>query len=113
MSRLYFILILQISIALCIPPNLTSARLRFRRRASMNTRDTQFFGEGMADGLDRLRRFVHELAALSDAGATEAEVLAVAALSLRDLVSADDWLPPEFAAPDPAQYRQYLLYCDL
>jgi predicted metal-dependent enzyme (double-stranded beta helix superfamily) len=78
----------------------------------MNILDTQVFGEGMADGLDRLRRFVHELTALSDARATEAEVLDVAALSLRDLVSADDWLPPEFAAPDPAQYRQYLLYCD-
>src|SRR5215469_16077281 len=66
----------------------------------------------MVDKLDRLRRFVCELTALSDAGASEAKLLDCAAASLRELVSVDDWLPPEFAAPDPAQYRQYLLYCD-
>jgi 3-mercaptopropionate dioxygenase len=66
----------------------------------------------MVDKLDRLRRFVCELTALSDARAGEAQVLDGAAASLRELVSVDDWLPPEFAAPDPAQYRQYLLYCD-
>src|SRR5688572_28246169 len=32
---------------------------------------------------------------------------------LRDLVVADDWLPPEFCEPNPACYQQYLLYCDL
>jgi predicted metal-dependent enzyme (double-stranded beta helix superfamily) len=31
---------------------------------------------------------------------------------LRALVAADDWQPAEFAEPHPAQYRQYLLYCD-
>jgi predicted metal-dependent enzyme (double-stranded beta helix superfamily) len=62
--------------------------------------------------MHRLRRFVCELTQLSDAGAGEAEVLECAGASLRDLVSVDDWLPPEFAEPDPAQYRQYLLYCD-
>jgi predicted metal-dependent enzyme (double-stranded beta helix superfamily) len=66
----------------------------------------------MVDKLDRLRRFACDLTALSDAGAGEARVLDCAAASLRELMSEDDWLPPEFAAPDPAQYRQYLLYCD-
>jgi len=64
------------------------------------------------DRLNRLRRLVCALTTLSDAKANEPEVLDCAGVSLRDLVSADDWLPEEFAEPDPAQYRQYLLYCD-
>ena len=64
------------------------------------------------DGMHRVRRFVCDLTQLSDAGAGEGEVLEHAGASLRDLVSVDDRLPPEFAEPDPAHYRQYLLYCD-
>lgn len=66
----------------------------------------------MADGLERLRRFLSDLTRLCDAGADEGEIRQHGAASLRDLIAADDWLPPEFAEPDPAQYRQYLLYCD-
>ena len=28
------------------------------------------------------------------------------------MITHDDWLPDEFARPDPEHYRQYLLYCD-
>jgi len=66
----------------------------------------------MADGLDRLRQFLCTLTRLCDAGADEGEIRREGGAALRDLVAADDWLMPEFAMPDPAQYRQYLLYCD-
>ncbi len=66
----------------------------------------------MADGMDRLRGFLAELTRLCDAGADEAAIRERGGAALRDLVAQDDWLMPEFAAPDPAQYRQYLLYCD-
>jgi len=66
----------------------------------------------MSGGLARLRRFVCDLTTLAGCGAGEAEILNQGAEALRELVSSDDWLPPEFAEPDPAQYRQYLLYCD-
>jgi predicted metal-dependent enzyme (double-stranded beta helix superfamily) len=66
----------------------------------------------MADGLDRFRRFLCDLTELCEAGADEPEILDRGGASLRDLVAADDWLPAEFAAPDAASYRQYLLYCD-
>jgi predicted metal-dependent enzyme (double-stranded beta helix superfamily) len=66
----------------------------------------------MADGVERLRHFVCALTRLSDAGAAESEVCEAGGQALRELVAADDWLMPEFAEPDPAQYRQYLLYCD-
>ncbi|HVC57427.1 MAG TPA: cysteine dioxygenase [Stellaceae bacterium] len=66
----------------------------------------------MVDRFDRLRRFLGDLTALTEAGAAEGEILDRGGASLRALVSVDDWLPPEFAQPDPAQYRQYLLYCD-
>jgi predicted metal-dependent enzyme (double-stranded beta helix superfamily) len=66
----------------------------------------------MEDRLERLRRLVCDLTALADAGAGEPEILDRAGASLQDLVSVDNWLLPEFAKPDPVQYRQYLLYCD-
>jgi 3-mercaptopropionate dioxygenase len=66
----------------------------------------------MADGADRLRNFLGELTRLCDRGADESDIREHGGAALRELVAADDWLPAEFAAPDPAQYRQYLLYCD-
>jgi len=66
----------------------------------------------MADGLDRVRRFLCDLTRLCDAGSGEDAIREQGGASLRALVAQDDWLPAEFAEPDPAQYRQYLLYCD-
>lgn len=66
----------------------------------------------MAEGLDRLRHFVCVLTRLCDRSAGEGEIREHGGAALRELVAADDWLPTEFADPDPAQYRQYLLYCD-
>ncbi len=66
----------------------------------------------MAEGLDRLRNLLAVLTRLCDGGADEAAIREYGGAALRELVLADDWLPPEFATPDPAQYRQYLLYCD-
>ena len=66
----------------------------------------------MTDGLGRLRRFLHDLTKLCNVDVGESEMRDQGARSLGELVSIDDWLPPEFAEPDPAQYRQYLLYCD-
>jgi predicted metal-dependent enzyme (double-stranded beta helix superfamily) len=62
-----------------------------------------------AQDLDRLRRFIGEFAGVrdDDVGAFGARVAL-----LEDLVSSDDWLPPEYAVPDPVRYRQYLLHCD-
>jgi 3-mercaptopropionate dioxygenase len=66
----------------------------------------------MAEGIERLRRFIGDLTRLVDAGGDEAAIIDRGADALRGLVAVDDWLPPEFAEPNPEQYRQYLLYCD-
>jgi 3-mercaptopropionate dioxygenase len=66
----------------------------------------------MADNFDPFRRFLRDMTALCDAGPDEAEIRIEGGALLRDLVASDDWLPPEFCEPDPACYRQYLLYCD-
>jgi len=66
----------------------------------------------MADGVDRFRRFLCDLTKLCDAGADEGDIREHGGASLRALIAADDWLPPEFGEPDPKSYRQYLLYCD-
>ncbi|WP_028311849.1 cysteine dioxygenase [Derxia gummosa] len=60
----------------------------------------------------RLRDFVTALAALLDEQPDEARILDAGGALLRDLVAHDDWLPDDFAAPDPERYRQYLLHAD-
>jgi len=66
----------------------------------------------VAGGIDRLRRFVLSVAALVDTVSEEAAILARGEILLAELVSQDDWLPSEYAEPDPSRYRQYLLHCD-
>jgi predicted metal-dependent enzyme (double-stranded beta helix superfamily) len=61
----------------------------------------------------RLRDFVAGMTRLVERhGADEPHMLDEGEKLLRGLVSHDDWLPAEFAAPSPESYRQYLLYCD-
>jgi predicted metal-dependent enzyme (double-stranded beta helix superfamily) len=66
----------------------------------------------MSTGIAKLDDFVTGFTALVNQAQTEADIMHHGAHLLRGLVSADDWLPPHFAAPDPHRYRQYLLYCD-
>ena len=62
--------------------------------------------------LDRLADFVSEVSALLDGPKDESEVLRVAKGLVARLVAVDDWLPDDYAAPDPVRYRQYLLHRD-
>lgn len=62
--------------------------------------------------LARLDAFVTALGALLDATPDEATVLREGTVLLRALVAQDDWLPDEFARPDPARYQQFLLQAD-
>ncbi len=62
--------------------------------------------------LRRLRDFIVAFDALVTRTRAEAEILAEGGELLRGLIAQDDWLPAQFAAPDPARYRQYLLHCD-
>jgi predicted metal-dependent enzyme (double-stranded beta helix superfamily) len=59
-----------------------------------------------------LRDFVTRFGALLDGSRHEHEILATGSGLLAKLIAEDDWLPEEFAEPDPARYRQYLLHCD-
>lgn len=43
---------------------------------------------------------------------SEREILVIGRDLMARLVSSDDWLPPTFAAPDPAGGRQFQLYSD-
>ena len=62
--------------------------------------------------IDKLRRFVGEIAALVDSGAGEAERLEHGANALRELIRVDDWLPDAYAQPSVERYQQFLLYAD-
>lgn len=61
----------------------------------------------------RLRDFILSFTQLVEqADQDEEYVLANGKVLLSELISNDDWLPEEFARPNPEQYQQYLLYCD-
>ena len=63
--------------------------------------------------VQRLKQFVQDMTRLADAHhGNEAAMLANGKLLLAGLVAQDDWLPAEFAQPNPERYTQYLLHCD-
>ncbi|GAB7522360.1 cysteine dioxygenase family protein [Paraburkholderia sp. 2C] len=62
--------------------------------------------------LDKLRRFVGEIAEIVDSNAREPTLLERGAAALRELVRVDDWLPDAYARPSAERYQQYLLYAD-
>jgi len=61
---------------------------------------------------ERLRDFISDLSDLLGRERHWEQALPQAAGLLRDLVRHDDWLPPEYARPQPDRYAQYLLYAD-
>ncbi|MFK9084690.1 cysteine dioxygenase [Pseudomonas neuropathica] len=61
---------------------------------------------------ERLRAFIGALAELIDSNPREGDLLHRGGKLLGQLVSHDDWLPEEFARPDPGRYQQYLLHAD-
>jgi len=52
------------------------------------------------------------LAELIDSNPREGDLLHRGGKLLGQLVSHDDWLPEDFARPDPERYQQYLLHAD-
>ncbi|MDF2642396.1 MAG: cysteine dioxygenase type [Pseudomonas sp.] len=60
----------------------------------------------------RLRSFLSELSELVDRTPAGQDPSQQARQLLADLVAEDDWLPSEYAIPDPDRYQQYLLYAD-
>ena len=61
---------------------------------------------------ERLRAFIGALAELIDANPREGDLLHRGGKLLAQLVSHDDWLPDEYAQPDPERYQQFLLHAD-
>lgn len=61
---------------------------------------------------ERLRAFIGALAELIDSNPREGDLLHRGGKLLAQLVSHDDWLPEDFAQPDPERYQQYLLHAD-
>ena len=61
---------------------------------------------------ERLRAFIGALAELIDSNPREGDLLHRGGKLLGQLVSFDDWLPEEFAIPDPTRYQQFLLHAD-
>lgn len=61
---------------------------------------------------ERLRAFIGALAELIDGNPHESDLLHRGGQLLSQLVSFDDWLPDEFAIPDPTRYQQFLLHAD-
>lgn len=61
----------------------------------------------------RFRNFVRSLTRLiDDVGRDEERVFTAGKALLSEIITHDDWLPEQFATPNPERYQQYLLYCD-
>lgn len=68
---------------------------------------------GSIPNIDRLRGFIGDFTRLVERlGGNEPALLAEGRTLLAGLIATDDWLPDEYAQPDPVYYRQYLLHCD-
>ncbi|ATF88478.1 MULTISPECIES: cysteine dioxygenase [Burkholderia] len=59
-----------------------------------------------------LAEFVAAFSRLIDTRPDEARVVRDGGALLADLVARDDWLPDNFAQPDPERYQQFLLHRD-
>src|SRR6478736_4151905 len=64
------------------------------------------------NNLAPLRQLVMGIAELVESNVDEPTLLSRGATLLSALVAHDDWLPTEYAKPDPLRYQQYLLHCD-
>jgi predicted metal-dependent enzyme (double-stranded beta helix superfamily)/rhodanese-related sulfurtransferase len=60
----------------------------------------------------RLQHFVTNMDDLLKRTQDEAAILERGKVLLEQLISQDDWLPDEYAQPNPERYQQYLLYAD-
>lgn len=60
----------------------------------------------------RFMRFLDTMDALLTRTTHEPTILDEGEAALTTLIAHDDWLPPEYAAPKPEKYQQYLLYRD-
>jgi 3-mercaptopropionate dioxygenase len=78
--------------------------------------DISMTGPQMPDGdqfkLARLQEFVTGFTRLIDSAPAEDRIFVDGRALLQELVAHDDWLPDQFATPDPQYYQQYLLHCD-
>lgn len=61
----------------------------------------------------RFAEFVGSLETLMSSGSDRPDTLSEAERLMAQLVAQDDWLPDEFAAPDPDRFSQYMLHRDL
>lgn len=61
---------------------------------------------------EHVRNFIRNMTECVAEPQPEAARVACARELMAGLISRDDWLPDEFAAPHPQYYQQYLLYCD-
>ncbi len=65
-----------------------------------------------AEPIAPLRDFVVAMTRLVEKTPDEPTLLKEGRALLARLIADDAWLPDDYATPDPATYRQYLLYCD-
>lgn len=60
----------------------------------------------------KLRNFITSFAELLETKPEEDEIFKKGGQLLHELVSVDDWLPEEYAQPNPLYYQQFLLHAD-
>ncbi len=59
-----------------------------------------------------LKRFIWDIQSMVELAESEREILMIGGDLMRRLLSSEDWLPPAFSTPSPAEGRQFQIYSD-
>jgi predicted metal-dependent enzyme (double-stranded beta helix superfamily) len=73
---------------------------------------SQIVAPELRGDIGRLRGFVVSFAELLASTRDETAIVETGGALLARLVARNDWLPEQFARPNPDRYQQYLLHCD-
>jgi 3-mercaptopropionate dioxygenase len=60
----------------------------------------------------KFHTFLEDLQVVLDDSPDEKSILSKGGSLLQNLIAVDDWLPADYAQPDPERYRQYCLHVD-
>jgi len=61
---------------------------------------------------EALKRFIWDIQSMVELAESDREILLIGRDLMGRLLACDNWLPPAFAAADPARARQFQLYAD-
>ena len=82
------------------------------RRKQYGGGEKPHYDEANINQIPKLHRFINQMSDLMNRTNKESDILKQGAVYIKELISADDWLPLKYAEADDNDYLSYLLYED-